>query len=721
MKKYLIDKEMKNNWKNKMLLQSKALFIIVNLLIGIAAFSSLISGKIGSGDDGLTGDDTTINGIAPSDGTTNNDESGETNQDTSSDTEISDNPPDDSGGGGTKDGTKGGKNDGTGLRNFLKGISWDSVIQKGAIGVFIFGTIGSLAGGDNGAKWGAIAGGIGGAVAGLLEKKLGSETKAILIGLGVASVIFILTYKKKNEEVVEFHCLPWQAPIGGDDCQLCNEFEHCSEYMCRSLGQACEIINQGTIDQKCIYKNPNDVNSPLIKMISVSKSHKIIPDNSIRPPASGIKIEREDQKCIRSFFPLEFTFVTRDSSTGIGEPSQCKIDYNLTKGFDEMKYYVAGDSLFKNNHTEKLSLPGPSALNAISPELKNDGEWKLFIRCRDANGNFNQDAFSVSFCVEKGPDTTPPFIVNTNVPSGNPIKFNQTNLDLEVYINEPSECKWSREDREYKNMENFMSCSNQLWEMNNQQVYTCKTTLTGVLDRKENKYYFKCKDQPWASEGDRNENEQSYLYRIIGTQTLNIIQVKPNGTIYGATDVIPVFLEIKTDNGYKNGEAVCYYYNDDNNLPPKKEEDYLLFHETKNSFHKQRQDLPQGDYSYYFKCIDLGGNSDYYSTNFNIRVDRKPPTVVRVYRENGLKIITDDTAICSYSQNDCNFEIESGIKMESSDTIHSADWIVNKNYYIRCKDIYDNQPNPNYCSIIVRPSLIKAEQEVKEIGSDFNF
>jgi len=267
MKKYLIDKEMKNNWKNKMLLQSKALFIIVNLLIGIAAFSSLISGKIGSGDDGLTGDDTTINGIAPSDGTTNNDESGETNQDTSSDTEISDNPPDDSGGGGTKDGTKGGKNDGTGLRNFLKGISWDSVIQKGAIGVFIFGTIGSLAGGDNGAKWGAIAGGIGGAVAGLLEKKLGSETKAILIGLGVASVIFILTYKKKNEEVVEFHCLPWQAPIGGDDCQLCNEFEHCSEYMCRSLGQACEIINQGTIDQKCIYKNPNDVNSPLIKMI----------------------------------------------------------------------------------------------------------------------------------------------------------------------------------------------------------------------------------------------------------------------------------------------------------------------------------------------------------------------------------------------------------------------------------------------------------------------
>ncbi len=721
----------------KTVTRTRALFIILNLIISIIAFSFVVSADVTSGG-GVTTDGGGSIGTPQGGGGTDQPPG-------TGDTGIGDNPPDDpggtTGGGGDTDTDTGGGDDGGGggggggddgggggggggwppIGDILRGISWQSVIQKGAIGAALFGTIGSLAGGDEGAKWGAIAGGIGGAVAGLLEKHLG-ETPSILLGIGVATVILILTYKKKTEEVVEFHCLPWQAPIGGEDCQLCNEYEHCSEYMCKSLGQACDIINAGTEDQKCIWKNPHDVNSPIIKMIEVSKDHKIIPDKSVRPPATGVIIERENQKCIQAFFPLEFTFITRDKSTNVGEPSQCKIDYNLTKGFEEMQYFVGGDNLFKYNHTEKLSLPGPSALNAVAPELKNDGDYTLFIRCQDANGNFNQDAFSVSFCVDKGPDTTPPLIVNTNVPSGNPVKFNQTSLNLEVYVNEPSECKWSREDRDYNNMENNMKCSTQIWEMNNQQVYTCKTTLNGINDRKENKYYFKCKDQPWAEEGDRNENKQSYEYTVIGTQPLNILEVTPNGTIFGATDTIPVFLEIKTDNGYKNGEALCYYYNDVSNQPPNKEEDYVMFHDTKANIHKQRQDLPQREYVYYFKCIDLGGNAEYTSTKFMVEVDRKAPLVVRAYRVGDLKIITNENAECSYSHNDCNFEIESGIKMNSLDsTIHTAEWIFNRNYYIRCKDKYDNQPNPNFCSITVRPSLFKTELGVKGIVKEFDF
>ena len=594
---------------------------------------------------------------------------------------------------------------GPGIGDIFSGINWYSIIQKGAIGAGIFGTIGALAGGDDGHLWGALAGGVGGAVAGLLEKAIG-ETPGILVGLGVATAIFLLTYKKSSEEIVEFRCLPWQAPIGGQDCQLCNEFEHCSEYMCKSLGQACDIINPGTEDQKCVWLNPRDVNSPIIKMTEINKDHKFIPNNKIRPPATGVVISRNDGSCIKAFFPLEFTFVTRDSGTGIGEPSQCKIDYNLTTGFEEMEFFIGGDNLFKYNHTERLSLPGPSAINAVAPELKNDGEYALYIRCQDANGNFNQDAFSVSFCVEKGPDTTPPLIVDTNIPSGNPIQFNQTNLNLEVYTNEPSECKWSREDRDYNNMENNMRCSNNLWEMNNQQVYTCRTSLTGIQNRKENNYYFKCKDQPWAAEGDRNENKQSYLYTIIGTQPLNILGLSPNRTIFGSTETIPVFLEITTDNGYKNGEALCYYYNNKDNKEPSKEENYVLFLDTKSNRHRQRQDLVEGNYIYYVKCLDLGGNAVYNKIKFRVETDKNAPRVVRAYRENELKIVTDEEAECTYSNIDCNFEIESGIEMSSSDSeIHTAEWKLNRNYYIRCKDKYENQPNPNICSIIVRPSL----------------
>lgn len=596
-----------------------------------------------------------------------------------------------------------------GTRRILKNLNFETIIKNGFIGAGIFGTIGTLAKGKDGPLWGAIAGGIGGAVSGILESSGVSKFHSILAGFGVATVIFLLTYKKESEQIVEFYCQPWEAPIGGQDCQLCNEFESCSEYMCKSLGQACDIINPGTLEEKCVWLNPQDVNSPIIKIIEVNKDHNFVPDTSIRPPATGVVISPNNKDCIKAFFPLEFTFTTRDSATGVGEPSQCKIDYNLTRNFENMEFFVGGNNLYSYNHTETLSLPGPNAINAVSPELKNDGDWTLYIRCQDANGNFNQDAFSVNFCVEKGPDTTPPLIVDTNIQSKNPVKFNQTNLDLEVYTNEPSDCKWSREDREYENMENQMSCSNQLWEMNNQQVYTCKTTLTGIKDRVDNDYFFKCKDQPFAIEGDRNENKQSYLYTLVGTQPLNILELSPNNTIFGATDTIPVFLEITTDNGHQNGESLCYYYNDELNNPPAKEEDYVLFLETKTNRHKQRQDLSEGNYNYYIKCIDLGGNAVYDLITFNVETDRSAPLVIRAYREAELKIITNENAECSYSHTDCNFEIESGIAMDSIDfETHTADWQVNKNFHIRCKDSYNNQPNPNTCSIIVRPSISQA-------------
>jgi len=513
-----------------------------------------------------------------------------------------------------------------------------------------------------------------------------------LFGVGVGATIFLLMYKKTSTEIVEFNCHPWEAPIGGKDCELCNDIQGgCSEYRCKSLGQACQLLNKGTEDEKCAWVNPHDVNSPIIKIGELLEDYKWEPDKAVRPPATGVVISENDGSCVEAFTPLEFTIET-------DEPSQCKIDYNLTRGFEEMSYYFGGSNLFAYNHTETMSLPGPDAINKIAPELKNDGTYTLYVRCQDANGNFNQDAFSVRFCVEKGPDATAPRIVDLSVPSNFPIQYNKSELDLEVYVNEPAECKWSREDRTFDNMENLMSCSTNLWEMNNRNVYTCTTTLTGIKDRQENDFYFRCKDQPNAQEGDRNVNTQSYKYTIIGTQPLNILEVSPNETIKGATDTIPVLLTVKTDNGHDNGKAVCYYSTTEN------EKDYIEFAETGSNEHSQRQDLATGSYKYYFKCVDLGGNAAYDSTEFNVEVDESSPTVVRVYKESDLKIITNEKSICSYSTKDCNFNIEDGISMPyENDEIHTAEWKVNQNYYIRCKDEYDNQADPNRCSIVVRP------------------
>ncbi|MBS3078771.1 hypothetical protein J4218_01490 [Candidatus Pacearchaeota archaeon] len=705
--------------KKNMIKNLKVYFMIVNVILGIIAFSYIISAPTGT--DMGNNEGTTI----PGSGTNTNIPGG---------TVINDNPNGDSTGVGTDntntgDGTGG---TGTGTGDPINGgwgtgnINFQSIIMKAGIGVGIFSTIGSLAGGENGALWGSVAGAIGGVVAGLAEGFGIGPVWSSIIGLSVATIIFILTYYKKSTQVVEFGCLPWQAPVGGDYCQMCNNYKECSEYTCKSLGQACDIINAGTPQQKCIWKNPNDVNSPIIKMTKVSKNHTWVPNNAVRPPATGVIIKNQlsSDGCLKAYTPLEFTFTTLDTGTGVGEPSQCKIDYVLTTTtatnnskslYDDMTYYVGGDDLYAYNHTEKLALPGPDAINAVAPVLKNNGEYTLYIRCRDANGNFNVDAFSVNFCVQKGPDTTAPAIVGTNIESNKPILFNQTKLNLEVYVNEPSECRWSRTDIRYDYMENNMTCDTNVWEMNNNLVYTCRTVLTGIQDRKENDYYFRCKDQPFASEGDRNVNQQSYHYVVIGTQPLNIMSITPErgSTISGSTDTIPVFLTIETDNGYKDGEALCYYSKGN----PAKEEDYILFANTSSSHHNQRQDLISGNYSYYFKCVDLGGNSAYNSTNFKVDTDKREPVVVRVYRDIGeLKIITDENAECSYSLKNCNFEIESGIKMTSfNGKIHTTEWKFNQNYYIRCMDNYNNQPNPNTCSIIARPSKIEPIMQAIEL------
>jgi hypothetical protein len=584
-----------------------------------------------------------------------------------------------------------------------------NLMQAGMIGA-LGAMIGGFAGGKNGAMWGFVSG-----FAGSITYQIAADyavkngitglfgqswlTPGVL-GIGVAVIIFVLTYKKASTEIVEFNCLPWQAPIGGANCEKCNSaLEACSEYRCKSLGQACELLNKGTKNEACTWVNPRDVNSPMIKVENVIKGYKYVPDTAIRPPATGVVISQENGNCVKAFTPLEFTIST-------DEPAQCKVDYNLSTGFNEMTYYVGGDSLFSYNHTEKMSLPGPDAINAVAPELKNDGTYTLYVRCQDANGNFNQDAFSVRFCVDKGPDTTAPIIVSESIPSNSPILFNKSSINLEVYVNEPSECKWSRQDRTYDNMENSMSCSKNIWDMNSNMVYTCKTTLTGIESRKENDYYFRCKDQPGAEESKRNVNVQSFLYKIIGTQPLNILESGPNETISGATNSIPVYLTIKTDNGYNNGESTCYYSTTGN------EKDYIQFLTNEGITHTQRQDLTSGNYKYYFKCVDLGGNTAYNATSFRVESDNSAPIVVRIYNDNAqLKIITSEKSDCSYSNKDCNFEIKDGISMPyANDVLHTAEWKVNKNYYIRCADSYNNQPNPNTCSIIVRPYELVSKQ-----------
>lgn len=542
-----------------------------------------------------------------------------------------------------------------------------------------------------------------------------------IAGIGVGVAVFVLTYKKEKYETINFSCLPWEAPIGGNDCEKCNDENHiCSEYRCKSLGQACELVNKGTDKETCVWINPRDVLSPTITPLNdaITSGYRYTETNT-RPPSWGTRVVRTTSQdgCVAAFTPIEFGIQTN-------KPAQCKIDFSInssvkfTKAYDEMNYYFGESNLFSYNHTQRMNIPGPQAVNSEASSLsnntgglviQNDGRYELYVRCKSANGFFNQDPFVIKFCVDKGPDVTAPRIEETNIRNNQPVQFEVDKVPIIVYTNEPSTCKWSRTNQEFNNMENNMTCANSISQMESNLLYACAGDLTSIKDKSDNLFYFRCEDQPWKPKTDRNVMTTSYEFHLKGTEPLNIKKgsIKPyNETVTSATTTVNITLQLETEHGYKDGEAECSYSlgNTDNFIP---------FANTNSYVHRQNQDLVAGTYTYYFRCVDLGGNTDTGNTTFTVKIDTQPPQVVRVlFDSDRLKILTDEDAECIYSTNSvtgCNYNFNDANaktmlhETPNKKTEHLAPWELGQTYFIKCEDVNNKQPSPTQCSIIVRP------------------
>ncbi len=512
------------------------------------------------------------------------------------------------------------------------------------------------------------------------------------IMLGVWASKFL---KREQDREITFTCKPWQAQAGGADCELCNDKDFpCTEYQCESLGTGCEIINKDTDEPRCIHKDDRDVNPPVIQPWedTLTEGYDYIP----LPPVegTGVEIKYGNEECLPAFQPFIF-------GVELDKDGYCRIDFERTASFEDMESDFGGRNIFITQHNQPMSFPGVVHLEREIQEralnITIDSEIELYVRCQAATNGKASDEFIFKFCIDKGPDTTSPEIRGFNKIDGTPIAYFEEGepreVDVQVYVNEPAQCKWSHEDKSYENMENDLTCPDSLIKFNAQLSYTCTGKLIGLENSRENKFFFRCNDT------FGNINIQSKTLTLIGTQPLFISSVKPNETtIKSSSDLIKVTFEAETSAGYKQGEATCEYSTTGTSGS------YVVFSNTNSHRHSENVWLGPGEHNYFIRCVDLAGNSDRREISFKVETDTYAPIVVRVFHDgSNLKIITHEEAICVYDNKDCLYDFDDGIKMTSTERTHTTEWNPNKNFYIKCQDQFGNQPPPQSCSITVRP------------------
>ena len=540
---------------------------------------------------------------------------------------------------------------------------------------------------------------------------LGAYVGAVALGLGPAGWIaggFVMVgvwaskfLSREQERTINFQCKPWQPQTGGDNCNSCDDGDFpCTEYQCRSLGTGCELINKDTDEPRCIHKDRNDVDPPEITpwVDVLSEGYKYDP---LPRGQTGVEIKYQDEECLPSFAPFAL-------GVELDKEGYCRIEWERTADFSDMRFDLGGRNIFTIQHSQIMSFPGVANIQDYLDKLElegdsvieitNNGEYEFYVRCQAAsNGKARREEFLFKFCIDKGPDTTSPIIRGFNWIDGAPIAYfgegEEREVGVQVYTNEPSSCKWDHEDKDYKDMENQMVCSDSLTNFNSQLSYTCSGDLTGLENNKENKFFFRCNDT------FGNVNSQSKTLTLIGTRQLYISEVKPNETtIRGSTNSIKVTLEATTSAGYKEGESICSYSNTRSGT-------YIKFSDTNSHQHSTNVWLEPGNYNYVIRCIDQAGNSDTKELAFTIETDTQAPVVVRAFHETTfLKLITNEKAECVYSTDDCSYLFEDGIGMNVvGDTGHTTNWDPDTSFYIKCQDEFENRPFPKDCSITVRP------------------
>ncbi len=548
---------------------------------------------------------------------------------------------------------------------------------------------------------------------------------------------------------VKTTCQPWQAPTyrtratDTDVCELCNpDFEdyvdenknprdaralkRCSEYRCKSLGASCELLNEGSGEELCVSLNKLDTNSP-----------------KISPWIEGFTLDPNEFEISENADKTGFRIKDKNAANGIGipiytpfflaiqtdEPSQCKMSLEHSNRYESMPNNFFGNNVFKYFHVNNMVYPATAGVNETAGVLlQGGGDYRLNVRCTDGVGNANEADYIIEFTVSPEDDLTPPQIVGSSITPpesvlGSQIQFGRevylthgaTSTDVTLFVNEPSECKYSYNPIDYNLMDESNRCNVAGGEPTAPPYYECEfADPGGIMGRGPSIsgfnstaglrqfVYFKCKDR------SGNFNKDAYSITLRGSELLEITSSGPRGLIKTSTAIVNVTLQASTEGGaLLNGDSVCKYTTEENlkeNLGSMSE-----FLRTNSSIHTQPWQPSSGMQRFFIGCYDMAGNVDYGEISFEVEQDVTPPFITKVYRDENFQppqftVEINEPGQCKDNV-DGTFEYNTGGNLMNvvnvNSTVFSSTVSNSDVYYVVCKDDFGNVMSPATIQIAV--------------------
>ncbi len=484
---------------------------------------------------------------------------------------------------------------------------------------------------------------------------------------------------------VEYSCEAWQPPSGAEDCAKCNgdPLKPCSEYRCESLGAGCEFINKGTTNEMCTAAK-DDAGFPVLSpQTIIDKPYKIA--NLISGGSGGFSVTSLDGGCLESNTPFEF-------GINSNEPAQCKFDVEL-KDFTDMASSF-GTNGYVYNHSTIFVLPDPA--HGESQGLDWKGNLTVYAKCRDRFGHETPNFYKIEMCIKQGPDMTPPRINYVTPANDAMISYNSNDQNVSVYTNEVSECRWSSVDEDFDVMRESFSCPANI---NQKSAFGYKCDASLPISSGENKFYVRCKDQPWLDavgrNGERNSNQESFMYVLTKPSSQIMIDwIEPSEDMDVGTIPTTIVLKAQTSGGGTYHQCK-YSFSGYENMIEFNDFDF-------NTLHEQVFDqMTPGRKRIYVQCADETGDVAQGDVRFRITYDSSEPEIARVWQSNGqLTFITTEEAECKYSTENGEFNFETGGRDAGTGNTHTLGVVRGTKYYIKCKDKFGHVPAGS--SIVVR-------------------